>query len=409
MVKKFITIKYLPLVILSTLVFIGNAQDTFTTISGRILDAKTNEALPFASVYLKGRPIGTTSNTNGSFVFYIPSDLKNYPVVISMIGYRTVEKLPSQFKKNETIYLQPSVLQLDEVVVTLDKPLTARQIVNKAHREIVNNYPTEPHILEGFIRDALNEDKKFVELLEYAAKFYYRNYLTGAIKIELGELRRNYMAKKHPWNEDWERKNSISDLLEDDFIRNDWGFIRGKRRWNYELEGVLPFNNKAVYKIKATKKPFSNAVLYIDVESFAFVKLELERSVSEGKYYKRRLTNGQQEAYYHMIMEYQEYNGKMYLKYQKEEDTWQIFEGLESDHLLFTKYPKKELFINKIVTENVDEYPFASNFSGYKSIENQAKPYNPEFWKFYNVPAQTPEESKIVELLRKAQEGPREE
>ena len=24
-----------------------------------------------------------------------------------------------------------------------------------------------------------------------------------------------------------------------------------------------------------------------------------------------------------MIMEYQEYNGKMYLKYQKEEDTWQ--------------------------------------------------------------------------------------
>ena len=50
MVKQFITIKYLPLVILSTLVFIGNAQDTFTTISGRILDAKTKEALPFASV-----------------------------------------------------------------------------------------------------------------------------------------------------------------------------------------------------------------------------------------------------------------------------------------------------------------------------------------------------------------------
>lgn len=376
-------------------------QDRFLTISGRILDKQTKEPLPLASIYIKNKLIGTSSNTQGAFTFHIPSELEYQLIVISMIGYESIEKLPSQFKEDDLIYLQPSTLMLDQVVVT-DKQLTAKQVVKKAYQAIRNNYPSKPYILEGFIRDLQNEDGRFVELLECAAKFYYESYNDQYIDVELEGVRRSYVADKHPWNEEWERKNSLIDLMEDEFIRYNYGPIRGNKGWKYEIESVLPYNNRYVYKINATDKPNGKAILHIDIESFAFVRIELTNSMKNGVYYKRRLTNGQQETFYNMIYEYQEHNGKMYLKYQKEEDTWKIFKDSESDDLLFTKHPKKELFINKVIVENVDTYPFTANHKANQSIESQAKTYNPTFWKYYNAPAQTEQHSKIVEYLKKA-------
>ncbi len=360
--------------------FAGNAQDAHTTISGRIVDAETKDPLPLSSIYIKGRWIGTTSNKDGSFVFHIPSDLTAYPVVISMIGYKSIERLPNKFKKGAIVRLAPSTLQLSEVVVTSDKP----------------------YIIEGFIRDLQSEDGTHVEMLEYATRFYYQNFRV-APQVELREVRRSFIAKKHPWNDLWERKNSFWDLLEEDFIRHDIGAILGKKKWKYEIKDVLSFNDRVVYKIAARDAPFQRAVLYIDAETFAFVRIELTRQMSHGEYYKRGLKNGQQEIDYSIIYEYQKYNGRMYLKYQKEEDTYIVFEDSASDSVLFTKDPRKELFINKLIIENVDDYPFTKNLLINRSIESQAKPYNAEFWKYYNVPVETAEESEIAEKLRKAQ------
>ena len=113
---------------------------------------------------------------------------------------------------------------------TKKKRWTAKQIVKKAYKNIHKNYPNKPYILEGFVRDLQKEDNKYVEYLECAAKFYNQS-TSSAIEaeVELVEIRNNYIAQKNPWNEQWERKNSIIDLIEDDFIRFDYGPIRGKK------------------------------------------------------------------------------------------------------------------------------------------------------------------------------------
>ncbi len=383
--------------------FLSYAQD-FISISGKVIDNNTKEPLPFASIFIKEKAIGTTTNKDGSFIFHVSSDMNTQFVTISMLGYKSIRKQVTQFEKNENIYLDQSIAQLDEVILNSDKSPTAKQIVKKAYKAIDRNYPTEPYILEGFIRDLQNEDGNYVELLECAAKFYYKDYKDNySPQVELQEVRRSYITQNHPWNNDFERKNSIIDLTEDDFIRYDYGPIKVRKGWSYEIENVLTFTDKLVYKIIATNPPFQKATLYIDTESFAFVRIELTRFRSKKRYYKRRLSNGQQEASYNIVFEYQEHNNKMYLKYLKEEDTWHIFESLGSNHILFKKHPKKELFISKVISENVSQYPFNQNLSINKSIENQAPPYNSEFWKHYNAPSLTNEESKIVEELKKAQ------
>ncbi|MEM6525815.1 MAG: carboxypeptidase-like regulatory domain-containing protein [Bacteroidota bacterium] len=394
----------LQLILFFTAICRLDAQDRLVTITGKLLDSKSSEPLPFASIYLEGNTIGTVSNVEGSFTFHVPAKFKRDTIIISMIGYTSIRKVVTDFEENERIALEENIFELNEVVVTDEKPPTAKEIVKRAYQSIATNYPSEPYILEGFIRDLQNEDSVYVELLECAIKMRYQsNAVKRVPQIELVELKQSYVTEKHPWNGQWERKNSIIDLVEDDFIRFDYGPIKAKNGWKYEIESIVAFGEKLVYKINAVNKPFYTAQFFIDIESYAFVRIDYSRAARNKRYYKRRLANGQQEKFYNIVFEYQEYNGKWYLKYQKEEDVWEIFKGPQSNELIFTKYPKKELFINKVITEAIDEHLFTNNLSHDKSVESQAKPYNPSFWKYYNFPIQTKEQSKIEEYLREAE------
>ncbi|NER17315.1 carboxypeptidase-like regulatory domain-containing protein [Spongiivirga citrea] len=382
------------------------AQENISTLTGQILDKKTSEPIPFVSIYIEGQPIGTTTNDDGFFIFHIPHGYEASNVIISIIGYQTISKQLDTFIENEQLFLSSETVNLDEVTITVSKKkkLSAKQIVKKAYSQIKNNYPTRPYLLEGYVRDLQKEDKRHVEYLECAAKFLYQgNSVKREPLIELVEVKSNYLSQKNKWNEQWDRKNSLIDLVEDDFIRFDYGPIKGKKGWKYEIEAVLPYDDGFVYKIKGIDKPYQNATLFIDTKTFAFVRMELTRQSVNGRSWSRKLSNGALQVYYNVIFEYQEYKGKMYLKYQKEEDTWKIYDGLESTKLLFTKYPKKELFINNIIIDTKD-YPFNRNMDSNTSIENQAKSFNTKFWWTYNIPKQTEEQSKIISELKKQQD-----
>ncbi len=383
--------------------FSSFSQNGKKAISGQILDEETKEPIPFASIYIENKTIGTTSNEEGFFIFHYPINDSLKKIIISSIGYETIEKNIGSFISDEKIFISSKITHLNEVVITATKKkkLSAKQIVKKAYKKIKDNYPTEPYILEGFVRDLQNENNKPVEYLECAAKLYnLPHYIEREPDIEIVEIRSNYITKKNPWNKNRDRKNSLMDLIEDDFIRFDYGPIKAKRGWKYQIEDILLYNNKYVYKITAIDKPFQKATLFIDTESFAFIKMELTRNSHKGKSWKRRLSNGAQQMYYNVIFEYQEYNNKMYLKYQKEEDTWEVYDIENPKKLLFTKKPKKELFINKIIAEDVENYPFIKNMNINNSLENQAKEYNSKFWSQYNAPKQTKAMSKIELYLK---------
>jgi len=377
------------------------AQDVFT-VKGQLFDSETLKPVVYASIYLKGQAIGTTSNENGVFVFHVPMDLESNPVVISAMGYSSIEKLPHSFLENEKIHLVPKTFNLNEVQLngSSDKVLKAKEIVQRAYNRIPENYPDEPYILEGFVRDLQQEDSTYVEYLECAARFRYGGtQVKKEPEVELLGVRTQNIAEKHPWNKNIERKNSLIDLVEDDFIRFNYGPILGRKGWKYEIKDILTYDQRQVYEIAGTDAPFQTATLYIDAETFAFVRMELTRKALKNRSWRKRFTNGALQVYYQVIFEYREYQGKMYLKYQKEEDHWRIFKGLEGNKVLFTKYPKKELFINKIVTKQVSQYPFNSNMDIGTSIENQAIPYDITFWSTYNIPERTEAQSKILEEL----------
>jgi hypothetical protein len=89
------------------------------TLTGIIRDKSTGEALPSASIYVKGSTIGTTTNTDGYFTFLkVPSDTST--LIVQYIGYEKTEVFlnPKSEKKNLLIEIIPQLQTLQNVTVT---------------------------------------------------------------------------------------------------------------------------------------------------------------------------------------------------------------------------------------------------------------------------------------------------
>src|SRR6188472_929061 len=154
------------------------AQETFTSIKGKLLDETSKQPIPYASIYIKGKAIGTTTNEEGRFLFHVPSGFANDTLIISVIGYDHFKStVRGMTEKENVIALKQSVTLLNAVTISASKKeLTGKDIVKKAVARIPENYPMKPFVIEGFFRDLQRENDKAVELLEAALRFQYKDY-----------------------------------------------------------------------------------------------------------------------------------------------------------------------------------------------------------------------------------------
>jgi len=69
------------------------AQDNTTSLRGTVVDGKSREPVPYASVYIKGKSVGTATNEEGKFVFHVNSGFLNDTLIVSVIGYSHFKSL----------------------------------------------------------------------------------------------------------------------------------------------------------------------------------------------------------------------------------------------------------------------------------------------------------------------------
>jgi hypothetical protein len=85
------------------------------TIKGVIRDSKDNSILPFAAIELLETKQGFSSDVNGTFQFKF--NVPELKIRISMVGYKTEEKLITQFDTSIVIYLTPKEFFLQAVTI----------------------------------------------------------------------------------------------------------------------------------------------------------------------------------------------------------------------------------------------------------------------------------------------------
>ncbi|UVR00124.1 carboxypeptidase-like regulatory domain-containing protein [Parabacteroides distasonis] len=114
MMKK---IRGLFLSFLLLLISISAFSQHKTMISGKVLSTEKT-TVDFATVYLKGTNYGGTTNEEG--IYHLQAPRGEYTLVVSAIGYKTVEK-PVKLMRGErtkmNVVISPQATELDEVVV----------------------------------------------------------------------------------------------------------------------------------------------------------------------------------------------------------------------------------------------------------------------------------------------------
>jgi hypothetical protein len=377
------------------------AEGQKITITAKVTDAETGESLGFASVSLKGKPIGTITNEEGDFDFHIPTDFRNDLLVISMMGYESYEAPAWTLLdgKDQIIKLRKSILYLDEVVVS--ETLKGSDILQIALSSVDKNYPTKPYMMEGFYRDLKKMGGTYISLLEAAVKIYDENYSAPRNKfkllerVNLVEVRRS-LGYGNKFTDYFDEDNLLEELLLNNTIRY--------RQFPEEEEFFLTLkrgkdsysNGRPIYVITSGSEYYS-LTLFIDKKNYGIIHLEYEKNQEDALGKRRGLES--KFASVKKIVDFKSYQGKMYLNYITVDSKINWYD-IKTKHLQFETTLRQQLLVNEVHPNTAEWIGTTKKMKDY-GLQYQDLPYNKTFWDNYNVIKESPLEKKIVEDLER--------
>ena len=263
------------------------AQDAVWTFSGKVVDAKTRKALSYVSV--ADRNIGTVTNAEGEFTLKLKAEPT--AVTFSCLGYRTQRLTAAECKaleaEKKAVQMQASSVVLSEIVVKgVDNP---RQLVERAIDKIDDNYPRVPSLLRGFYRETTQKRNRFISVSEgvvdvYKSPYYRLDWRDGVAILKgrrlLSQRKSDTLAVKLqggpvlPVHLDVVKERDI--LLNYDELNN----------YHFTYKGVKQTGDRTAFVIEVKPAlimdyPLYKGKLYIDQETLAFTKIELELDMSD--------------------------------------------------------------------------------------------------------------------------------
>ncbi|WP_026999418.1 carboxypeptidase-like regulatory domain-containing protein [Eisenibacter elegans] len=366
------------------------AQDL--VLQGTVRDAQTKEAIPYASIYIKGSNIGTASNSEGFFVFKVPEDLQSGILVVSYIGHESFQIPLRAVQKPEAmeILLQESATTLKEVSISA---ASAAQIVAKASERIPLNYPLSNTLYTGFYRESnLHHQKdspeRYFYVIEAVIKHNKPSYKSplpaGDIKIE--KVRKEQFVGDSTKFSKWAA--GAFTPIRFDAVKKRFDFLRPSTlsRYTYTLEDYTTYQDREVYQISfqpAQKSADYEGTMYIDTESYAIVKVDYQYS-PEGLRRENQSRNYTDLLQRRFRVNYQALaNNRWYLQ-----SLWQEAKGYDRKAKDYYRY-QTEYASTRIDTNRYEKFEYADKIQFEEVFLTKNDAYDENFWKDYNLVAET--------------------
>lgn len=393
-------VKKLLFLLLIALPIAGWSQNL--TISARIVDKEDGSPLGFASVGIKGVPVGTISNGQGEFDFHFPIDHRNDILVISMMGYRNFESpIWSLLDQSQlVIQLEKSAIELQEIVVS--DTLSGGDVLRIALSRVTQNYPMEPFLMEGFYRDVKKVGGTYISLLEAAVKIYDENYQEPRNKsklrehVRLVEVRQS-LGYESKFTKYFDQDNLLEDLLLNNFIRyyhfeDDEAFFSTLARDTNSF-----YDNREMYVVKNEKDYFLK--LYIDKVDFAIARIEYEENVHHDNVLAKKKDLVSKFVGQKKTIDFRRHNGKMFLNFMTLTSRINWYD-VSTNALKFETELFQQLLINKVNPKPKERIGSTEKMRNY-GLQYQDQPYNKAFWDKYNVIKDTPLDKQVLADLEK--------
>jgi hypothetical protein len=400
---------------------IGQAQDSFTTYKGEVVNEANNDPLVFATLSVEGTNISTVTNSDGLFTLKVPNTINDARIVVMYLGFTPKTFLLSSFNKERTkIGLSEVTTQLNEVMVQTNK--NAKAIVKKALSNKGENYMNSPKRMMAFYRETIKKRRRNVSLAEAVITVNKESYDSfKSDKIALFKSRKSTDYSKLDTIALKLQGGPLNALYVDvmkypDYFLNYEDF--DKYKFTFDEPTII--NDELVYVInfKQTKAqeddPLYFGTLYINSNTMALTNaiynLNVENRAAASALFVRRKPSGANvyptEAVYRV--NYRQQNGKWYYGYSNV----QIEFVIDWDNKLFnSKYTlQSEMAITDIIDNNSETIRNRDRFKQSAILVDETSGFtDPDFWGAFNViePDKSIESAidKIQKQLRKLEKS----
>jgi hypothetical protein len=318
-----------------------------------VIDYKTSEPVPYATVRLKNSQVGVISNAEGDFRILNNPGFQSDSLIVSCIGFHRLSLAFSVLKTTgmNNLKLVPNIYCLKEVRVTARKKrLSPEIIIARALRNIKKNYPTVPFSYVSYYRDYQKDSSNYLNLNEaiiqtldkgFAYSSDSNRYRLLDFKKNLDFLRKNIIPyydlpetdhsdvsfKKIPFAIVGDQYgNELFILLVHDAIRNfdkrSFSFVESltqdyiRNHRFYSPDGIYD-GSTLLYKIDFTAKRqitgdtiLAKGAIFIQLDDYSIHKLEYSASFLNSEKKNKEIFNIETEYGHEPAV-----NSKMCLKY----------------------------------------------------------------------------------------------
>ncbi len=376
-------------------------------IKGLIRSAGEGGALAFATIWIPSTLQGTIANSEGYFLMTIPPGVAADTLAISCMGYGTtfipIDNLGDSLI---TIFLEASIIPIQEVVIRRTEPLNLLRLALKI---IPDNYSADPVIETAFYRETIRKNNQYIAVSEAVLDIYKPGF--DAVATEQTRVLR---GRK---NMDYSEMDTLVVKLKGgletsyllDIIRNRPDFLQPEQfhRYEYRMSDIVTIQDKSTYAIdfvqkESTTPPHFRGRIYIDLETLALRGAEFEvnpktiSSMSGSMVYKkpRKIKVRPVSASY--MVRYKSDGNKFYLSLIRADNRFRI-------------RPRKKLFgdefrtlselaVTHLELEEVARFRTRETANTSDIFSEMLGGYDPGFWGPYNY--LVPEESLEDALIR---------
>ena len=252
-------------------------------VSGVVVDDKTGA--PIGQVSVSSGKVSVVTNEDG--VFTLKLEAMPERVRISHLGYKTrlVSMMQGQ-TEGLRVRLQPTTIQLKEIVVTNEDP---RELVNIAISKIPDNYSRVPELLKGFYRETAMKRKHYIYVAEGVEDLYKTPYTRGTGRDRVAIVKgRRLLSQKQGDTLGVKVMGGPVQALFMDVVKNRDFLLNKEELDYYHFSMAIPeyINDRLQYVVRmepqtTTDYALYHGKLYIDMDRLAFTRIELELDMSD--------------------------------------------------------------------------------------------------------------------------------
>jgi len=402
----------LILLLFSILMPLTYSQDTIN-IKGFVYSRQERTPLGYASITIKGHPLGTVANEQGYFSFFLPGRFNQDTLIVSCMGYKSYRQKFSRIPRDSVVQLYLDTLNIPiQPVVVLSKGETAEQLVRKAVRNIPRNYPSRVYCIEAFYRELCMRDDRYARLIEAAVSIQDYGYDTDITlsKIRVNEIRKSdnhleYDLQSKAFKAFFGDQNLMVSTYYSDYVRTRGVNCRymnflceeNMHRYKFTLTDCYQQDGVLIYRVdlrdtlldRYVKRPSTETLgtIYIQSGNYAIVKIESGLYATDYSTKAAEVFFKGKYLLYNTIA-YRELEGKYYpYLIQRVEPVPNALKVNSSEGSPGRQYVITTLMVNNVLIRRGDFSRIRKNELECvdQDLYDKRFPYHPEFWRNYNI------------------------